>query len=116
LLSQLQTQIVAFQQQVDAALLQAAKIVNPASQQHALTVIQGVATIVSAIFALVQSVSSKAQLARMAADSTIKLAAVESYLDPVRSTQIIAAHYDEPAALAQMQVAHAQQAQIVAGF
>ena len=59
-LAQLQTQVVTFQQQVNAALLQAAKIVNPASQQHALAAIQAVATVVSAILALVQSVSSKA--------------------------------------------------------
>ena len=74
-LAELQTQVIAFEQQVNGALLQAGKIVNPASQQHALAAIQAVATIVTAILALVQSVSSKAAAARMAAQSTIKLAA-----------------------------------------
>ena len=48
-LAQLQNQIVTFQQQVNTALLQAAKIVNANSQQHALAAIQGVGTIVVAI-------------------------------------------------------------------
>jgi hypothetical protein len=115
-LAQLQTQIVTFQQQVNASLLQAAKIANPASQQHALAVIQGVATIVSAILSLIQSVSGKTQLALMASGSCIKLAAVQPYLNPSRSAQIIAAHYNEPLALARAQVARAASDQILAGF
>jgi hypothetical protein len=115
-LAQLQAQIVAFQQQVNAGLLQAARIANSASQQHALTVIQGVATIVSAILSLIQSVSGKTQLALMASGSHIKLAAVQPYLNPAQSAQIIAAHYNEPLALARAQVARAEQMQISAGF
>lgn len=115
-LLQLQTMIVTLQQQVDAALLQAARIVDPASQQHALAAIQAVGTIVSAILSLVQSVSSKAAVARMAAESGIKLAAVEPYLNPSRSAQIVAAHYGEPVELASAQVAQAEQMQVSAGF
>jgi len=115
-LAQLQAQIVAFQQQVNASLLQAARITNSASQQHALTVIQGVATIVSAILSLIQSVSGKTQLALMASGSHIKLAAVEPYLNPSRAAQIIAAHYNEPLVIARSQVALARQMQISAGF
>jgi hypothetical protein len=115
-LAQLQAQIVAFQQQVNAGLLQAARIVNPASQQHALTVIQGVATIVSAILSLIQSVSGKTQLALMASGSSIKLAAVQPYLNPSQSAKIIAAHYNEPLALARAQVARAMADQIRVGF
>jgi len=116
LLAQLQTQIVAFQQQVDAAVLQAARIVNPASQQHALAAIQGVGTIVSAILALVQSISGKVELARMAARSPIKLAEVEPLLNPSLSAEIVAAHYAEPVQMARAQVARARQEQISAGF
>ena len=116
ILALLQSQIVAFQQQVNAGLLQAARIVNSASQQHALTVIQGVATIVNAILSLIQSVSGKTQLALMASGSHIKLAAVEPYLNPSRSAKIIAAHYNEPLALARAQVARATADQIRAGF
>ncbi|MGA7343490.1 MAG: hypothetical protein WBE72_25275 [Terracidiphilus sp.] len=115
-LAQLQTQIVTFEQQVNAALLAAGKIVNPASQQHALAAIQAVGTIASAILALVQSISSKAAVARMAADSTLKLAAVEPYLNPSRAAAIVARHYDEPAELARVQVTRAERAEVLAGF
>lgn len=115
-LAQLQSQIVTLQQQVNAALLQAGRIVNPASQQHALAAIQAVATIVSAILALVQSVSSKAQVAQMAAESGIKLAAVEPYRNHMQAAKMVAAHYGEPVALAQVQVAQAEQAEMQAGF
>jgi hypothetical protein len=115
-LAQMQTQIVTFQQQVNAALLQAAKIVNPASQQHAMAATQAVAAIVTAILALVQSISSKAQVARMAAQSTIKLAAVQPYLDGFQEAGIVAGHYGEPVELARVQVAQAEFAQAQAGF
>jgi hypothetical protein len=116
LLAQLQVQIVTLQQQVNAALLQAAKIMNAASQQHALAAIQGVGTIVTAILSLVQSISSKAQVAQMASQSSIKLAAVAPFLDSARAATIVAAHYNEPVAMARVQVAQAQQYAMNAGF
>jgi len=115
-LAQLQNQIVTFQQQVNTALLQTAKIVNVNSQQHALAAIQGVGTIVVAILSLVQTISSKAQVAQMATNSSVKLAAVEPYLNEDRSAQIVATHYNEPVSLARLQVAHAAQAETSAGF
>lgn len=115
-LAQLQTQIVTFQQQVNAAVLQAAKIVDPASEQHALAATQAVATIVSAILALAQSISSKAQVAQMAAQSTIKLAAVRPLLNGSQAAAIVAAHYGEPVELARIQVAQAEYAEAQAGF
>jgi hypothetical protein len=84
LLAQLQSQIVTFQQQVNAALLQSARIVNPNSQTHALAAINGVATIVNAIFALVESISSKAAAAQMASQASIKISQVQPYLDRTR--------------------------------
>jgi hypothetical protein len=116
LLAELQSQVVTLQQQVNTALLQAARISDPASQQHAMAAIQGVGTIVSAILALVQSVSSKAAVARMAADSTVKMADVRPYLDEDKSAALVARHYDEPVALARMQVAQAEQEEMRAGF
>lgn len=83
-LAQLQTAVVIFQQQVNASLLSAAKITNPASQQHVLAAINGVATIVTAMLGLVQSVSGKAAVAQMASASTIKLAEVRPYMDAQR--------------------------------
>jgi hypothetical protein len=115
-LGQLQNQIVTLQQQVNTALLQAARIVDATSQQHAMAVIQGVATIVSAILALVQSISSKAQVAQMAAESGVKLAMVRPYLDESRAAAIVAAHYGEPVGVARAQVAQAEQAEMGAGF
>jgi hypothetical protein len=116
LLAQIQNQIVAFRQQVNSSVLQAAKIANPASQKHALSAIQAVATVVSAMLSLVQSVSSKAAVAQMAAQSTIKLAAVEPLLDQFESAQIVSVHYSESLASARMQVAQAERNQSLAGF
>jgi len=115
-LAQMQNQIVAFQQQVNVAVLQAARIMNPASQQHALETIQAVGTVVTAILALVQSVSNKAAIAEMAARSTIKMAAVQPYLNETQAAEIVAEHYGEPNAMARMQVAEAQQSAMAAGF
>ena len=115
-LAQIQNQIVTFQQQVNASLLQTGKILDPAGQKHALSAVQAVATVVSGMLALVQSVSSKSAVARMAADSTVKLAAVEPYLDRSQAAQAVAAHYGESLALAQAQVEQAKQNQILAGF
>jgi hypothetical protein len=115
-LAQLQNQIVTFQQQVNTALLQAAKIVNTNSQQHALAAIQGVGTIVVAILALVQTISSKAQVAQMAAQSGVKLAAIEPYWNQDRAAQIVATHYREPVSVARRQVAQVTQAEMSAGF
>jgi hypothetical protein len=103
-LAQMQTQVVTLQQQVNAALLQAAKIVNPASQQHALAAIQAVATIVNTILSLVQSISSKAAVAQMVAASTIKLAAVAPYMNKCMAAAMVAQHYGESVSLAAAQV------------
>jgi len=115
-LAQLQTQIVTFQQQVNASLLAAAKITNPTSQQHALNAINGVATIVTAILTLVTSVSGKAVVAQMASQSTIKLAAVEPYLNRGDAARIVASHYNEPVETARMQVAQVEVAAVQSGF
>jgi len=115
-LGQIQIQVVTFQQQVNAAVLKAARIVDPASQKHALAAVQAVATIVTAILALVESISSKASVAKMAANSTIKQAEVEQYLDPSQAAEIVATHYQEPLALARMRVARVEYSQSSSGF
>ena len=115
-LAQLQTQIVTLGQQVNAAFLQAEKIVNPASEQHALAVLQAVGAIVMAILALVQSISSKAAVSRMAAASSIKLSSLEPYWNRGEAARMVAAHYREPVSLARSQVERTLQNQIGAGF
>jgi len=116
LLAQLQAQVVTLQQQVNGALLKAGRIVDPASQQHALSAIQVVGSVVSAMLALVESVSSKAAMAQMAARSTIKVAAVRPYLDERKMAEMVAAHYGEPVELGRLQVEQAEREAIRAGF
>jgi hypothetical protein len=115
-LQQLQTAAVAFQQQVNASLLQAARITNPNSQQQVLNAINAVATVVSAMLALVMSISSKAAVARMAAQSTIKLASVRPYMDEGKAAALVASHYGEPVKLANLQVAQLEVSAAHAGF
>jgi hypothetical protein len=115
-LAQMQNQIVVLQNQVNTALLEAARIVNPASQQHALATIQAVGTVVGAILTLVQSVSSKAEVEQMAAQSTVKMAAVRPYLNETPAAEIVAGHYGEPVVVARMQVARVEQSEVLAGF
>ena len=116
ILAQIQSQIVTFQQQVNAALLNAAKISDSASQKHAISAIQGVATIIEAMLGLVQSVSSKAAVTHMASLATIKLATVEPLLNSEESAKIIAAHYAEPLPTAEAQLAQAEHTQTQTGF
>lgn len=116
LLAQLQAQVVNFQQMVNASLLSAARIVNPASQQHALAVIQMVATAVNAIFALIEQISGKVSLAQMATSATITLAMVEPYRNHQLEAEMVARHYDEPVNVAKVQIATAEKLEIQAGF
>jgi hypothetical protein len=115
-LAQMQVQVVVLQQQVNTAMLQAARIVNPASQQHALAAIQAVGTVVMAMLALVQSVSSKSAVAQMASASAVKMSEVLPLVNPRRAAEVVAAHYDEPVVLAQMQIAQVERVEIGAGF
>jgi hypothetical protein len=115
-LAQLQSQVVIFQQQVNASLLSAARIVNPTSQQHALNAINAVATVVNAMLALVTSISSKAAVARMAAQSTIKLTAVQPFLNEGQSAAMVASHYGEPLGWARAESRQVEASVVRAGF
>lgn len=115
-LAQIQVQVVVLQQQVNAALLQSARIMNPASQQHALAAIQAVGTVVTAMLSLIQSVSSKQAVAQMAKASKVKMSAVLPLVDEGQAAEMVAAHYGEPVVLARLQVAQAERMQMEAGF
>jgi hypothetical protein len=115
-LAQLQAAVVAFQQQVNASLLQAAKITNPNSQRLVLNSINAVSTVVLAILALVTSISSKVAVAQMAADSTIKLAMVRPYINEDNAVVMVAGHYGEPVEQARVQVAQVELSAAQAGF
>jgi hypothetical protein len=81
-----------------------------------LNAINAVATVVSAMLALVTSISSKAAVARMASQSTIKLAQVRPYMDEGKAAELVAVHYGEPVKLAAMQVAQLEVSAAQAGF
>jgi len=115
-LTQMQVQVVVLQQQVNTAMLRAARIVNPASQQHALAAIQAVGTVVTVMLAMVQSVSSKAAVAQMASASTVKISEVLPLVDQRQAAEMVAVHYGEPVLLARMQVAQVERMEIGAGF
>ncbi|MDE3202090.1 MAG: hypothetical protein KGN79_14340 [Acidobacteriota bacterium] len=115
-LANLQTQVVTFQQQVNASLLTAAGITDAASRQRALVAVQAVATAVSAILALVQSISSGKAVAQMAAASAIKIVQVEPLLDRHATVRAVAEHYGESDDMAARQVEHAHTMALQAGF
>jgi hypothetical protein len=77
----LQAETVKFQQAVNASLLQVVGIKDPASQKLALISINGVATVVNIMLGLVQSISSKTQVAAMAAQVHVTLAEVRPLID-----------------------------------
>ena len=76
-----QALIVQIQQNTNAALLNAAKITNPDSQARALASINLVATIANTLLALIQQISTKAQVLAMAAGVHVTLAQVRPYMD-----------------------------------
>ena len=115
-LAQLQAQIVTLQQQVNTSLLESARIVNPVSQQKALTDLNAVATVVNAILSLVQSVSSPTSVAQMSAASTIKLATVRPLLRHSQIVGMVAQHYNEPVLMADVQVGMAERRLAALGF
>jgi len=115
-LAQLQTQIVNFEQQVNASLLQAARIINLSSQQHAMAAIQVVSIAVNAVLALIESISNRSAVAQMAARSTIKLSTVLPYLDEERSAAVLAVHYAEPIQMARNQIMLTERGAMLFGF
>ncbi len=80
-LQALQQIVVSVQQTINAQILQAAQISNPASQKSVLQAINGVGTIFNTILSLVQSISSQAQLKAMSEASPIKFAQVRALMD-----------------------------------
>jgi hypothetical protein len=52
----------------------------------------------------------------MAAQSTVKMAAVRPYLNETPAAEIVAGHYGEPVVVARMQVAQVERGEVLAGF
>ncbi len=115
LLQQLQMAVVTFQQEVNTSILNAAKIVNPQSQQLVMAALNSVATVINSIFALITQIKGNT-VAALATSSTITLASIRRYSDEKRSAAMVAEHYGEPAYAAHVQIAYAQQQIAAAGF
>jgi hypothetical protein len=113
-LQALETQVTTFQQNVTTALLQAARIVDPASQQKMLLGIQAVAVGVNAVLALL--VSIKGSTVTPASAAAVKLAQVELLMDRQLTVRMVANHYQEPEFIASAQVAYARHELEQAGF
>jgi hypothetical protein len=113
LIQAIQTQVSTFQQSVNAALLTAARITNPASQQQVLLAIQALAVGVNAVLALVASITHSTAAASA---SAVKIAAVAPLLDRNRTVRMVAAHYSEPQWVAALQVDRAEAQLVAAGY
>src|ERR1700747_2536256 len=77
----LQALIVQIQQNANQALLAALKITNPNSKTTVTKVINILAAAANALVALVQSMSTKAQVAEMGTHVTVTLAQVHMLMD-----------------------------------
>jgi hypothetical protein len=65
--------------------------------------LNGVATIINTILSLVVSISSKAAVAQMAAESPVKLASVQAYIDQEQLRRVLEKRYGySPVVAAQM--------------
>lgn len=100
-LQAIQTQVTTFQQSVNAALLTAARITNPQSQQQVLVAIQALAVGVNAVLALVASIKGNTVSASTAA---VKIAQVEPLMDRNGTVAMIAEHYGISSARAAFQI------------
>jgi hypothetical protein len=91
LLQQLQVQVLAFQQQVTNSLLQAGRIVNPQSQQKVLAALQGLATGITAVIALISTI--KGNTVSPASVTAVHMAQLDRLMNQDLSAHIVAVHY-----------------------
>lgn len=91
-LGQLQAQVTAFQQNVNAALLKTLQL-SQAAQARVLVLIQALATGLTAIIALVASISKPAAKAQMQAAAVIKTSRIEPLLLTPADIDLVAVHY-----------------------
>ncbi len=114
-LGTLQAQVLAFQQNVNAALLAALKVSDSSSQKLVLQAIQAVATGLTAIIALITTIKGNT-VSKAAVVSPVKISQVEKFLDRQQSIRMVAAHYGESNEAAALQVDWAQQRLVQAGL
>lgn len=112
-LQQLQAQVLTFQQNVNTALLQAAKIVSPGSQQKVIAAIQSLATGLTAVLALIATIKGNT-LSPASVTAPVKLSQVAPLINHQQEVAMVAAHYNESSRDAEIDVrwAHARLAYI----
>ena len=113
-LQQLQAQALAFQSNVNTALLEAAKISNSATQQKLLSYIGELVTGVTAVLALIQSI--KGSTLTPTSETAPTLSQVLPLMDEKKSIALVAKHYGEPEFVAAYQVHQAERSLMAAGL
>jgi hypothetical protein len=113
-LQQLQAQALAFQQNVNTALLSAAKITNSASQQKVLNCLNAGVTGITAILALLQTVNGNT----VGPVNVVapKISQVLPLMDENQSIALVAEHYGEPQLVAAYQTHQAERSLMAAGL
>lgn len=106
-LQQLQAQVLTFQQNVNAALLQAAKIVDPGSQQKVIAAIQSLATGLTAILALIATIKGNT-LTPGVVVAPIKVSQIEPLLNHEQEVREVAEHYGSSVPFAKARIQQAQ--------
>lgn len=102
-LQQLQAQVLAFQQNVNSALLTAAKIVDPASQQKIMVAIQALATALTAVLGLISTIKGNTISPATLTAPVVKTSQVVPLMNRDLVLREIAAHYNESQAQAAVQ-------------
>jgi hypothetical protein len=115
-LQQLQAQVLAFQQNVNSALLQAAKIVDPASQQKIMVAIQGLATALTAVLGLISTIKGNTVSPAAITAPAIKTSEVLPLMNRDLVLKEIAAHYGESTEQAAIQLDGMQARLAAVGF
>jgi hypothetical protein len=105
--STLAAQLVAFQQNVNTGLLEAAKIVNPKSQALVLAALNAVSSIVNIMVSLIKGVKG---VTIVASTTAVTLLMIKPYRDDALTARLVAEHYgiDQDEATARVNVGYAQ--------
>ena len=88
----LQAAVVAFEQQINASLLAAARIIDPKSQQIVVAALGAVGAAINAVLALIAGIKGNT-LAAMGVKTQVKISQVKHLYSPSAVNMEIAAHY-----------------------
>ena len=88
----LQAAVVAFEQQINASLLAAARIIDPKSQQIVVAALGAAGAAINAVLALIAGIKGNT-LSAMGVNAPIKISQVRHLYNPAAVNMEIAAHY-----------------------